>query len=88
MMYNSNGVWYLFGVASYLSSENDVCVNTNPSYFTSVPLYINNTNRKVSLPGIWATNSTDTRSGSSKIKLKLPFCATLISFIFIVCINQ
>ena len=43
MMYNSNGIWYLYGIASYVSinKQGTICYNAQPSYFVKVPVLLN-----------------------------------------------
>ena len=40
LMAQIGGRWYVYGVVSFLISNNNVCVNAKPSYYTSVPYFL------------------------------------------------
>ena len=52
LMYYSGGKWYLYGLTSFLSALNDRCLNTEPSFFTKVPIYVNSSNQ-IEFDGNW-----------------------------------
>jgi len=37
----ANSKWYIYGITSYVLALNGKCVNTLPSYFIKVPVYLN-----------------------------------------------
>ena len=40
LMAQINGRWHVYGIASMAFTYNNICVNTKPSYFTSVPNFL------------------------------------------------
>ena len=40
LMAQINGRWYVYGIGSFLMANNNVCINTKPSFFTSVPFFL------------------------------------------------
>jgi secreted trypsin-like serine protease len=41
LVYFDGSKWTLYGITSYVLTVNDACDSTQPSYFTSVPYYLN-----------------------------------------------
>ena len=48
MLYQIGSTWFLYGITSFaIASKNQSCNPTSPTYFTSVPIFIDWINQQV-----------------------------------------
>ena len=80
-MYFSNSRWYLYGISSYVISYDggQTCDNTDPSFFTSVPMYVDG-NISINFPGYWISCSTTWYNNKNKICLTLSLSISIFFY--------
>ena len=84
LMYYKNGLWYLYGVASFIIVESgtEICDYTKPSFFTQVPAYLNWINGVIEGKSFAITSTSQSGTLSSRLIKFINVLFIIVFFLF------
>ena len=83
-----NSKWYVYGVASFVLATNKKCLTDMPSFYTSVPAYLNWIESRLNPDSVYAENPSllNYSNFSSSLKVNKGFAKKILGIFFTFCI--